>query len=91
MKKVYRKPEIAIENFLLSERIAACDTTTVTYTTTAKCANNADIVDELNRLLGIFSNSANCTDIPDSGVDLDFGGGLKVCVHQSTSNSVFGS
>lgn len=91
MKKVYTKPEIAVENFFLSERIASCAGTTVTYVTTASCANNADIVDELHRLLGIFADSSNCSEIPESGVDIDFGGGLKVCLHQSTSNAVFGS
>ena len=90
VKKTYSKPQIAIENYYLSEMISGC-TFQAVFSTNSGCGNNLDpsidaLLDKWKQL-GVFNQAGNCTlpadDIPDS--DLGF------CYHTSTSNNVFGS
>lgn len=72
MKKRYEKPQIEIENFRLSERIAACD------------AGNDYSILEAWKGLNYFSNE--CEVEPASG-DLPEIGDVKYCYHTSAEGS----
>lgn len=87
MKKLYIKPQVAIENFILSENIASC-AEKISFTTSAGCGNNANWVEELNKSFGYFGDSTglNCSSSLDSGFSWN-----GSCYHTSTGSSVFSS
>lgn len=89
MKKIYNKPEICIENFLLSEMIASCSFT-VTASTTETCATNIDEDVLMNawKALGLFSSG--CKDSVETGDKLIWAG-TKLCYHTSQGAGVFAS
>ncbi|MGN1216877.1 MAG: hypothetical protein ACI4TD_02760, partial [Phocaeicola sp.] len=62
MKKIYKKPDVYIENFVLSEAIASCDYS-VNATTTTSCATNVseETVMAGWKELGLFGDSS-CED-----------------------------
>lgn len=91
VKKTYSKPQIAIENYYLSEMISGCGFQAV-FSTSKGCGNNLDPSIDANldywNMIGIFNQAgANCDATPDDIPDSDLG----FCYHTSTSNSVFGS
>lgn len=87
MKKKYIKPQIAVENYYLSEMISGCDTT-VTLTTVSNCSNNYDPDGAMSDLefMGVFASSATCTQVATDGMQIG-----QSCYHTSTGVSVFGS
>lgn len=96
MKKPYTKPEVAIENFTLTERIASCDNATIVFDTLQGCQSNvsfSDLVDGWRFLEDrphAFWADYGCTDIVNDE-EVDFGGGNKFCYHTSTGIQVFSS
>ena len=89
MKKSYQKPEICIENFLLSEMIASCEYQ-LTMQTSGNCATNVseDAIMSGWKELGLFN--AGCTEEVSEGMDLVWPG-TKLCYHTSVGYSVFAS
>lgn len=90
MKKTYQKPEVCVENFLLSEMIASCDYR-ITAQTSSNCATNVDEDTLMNgwKALGLFSDGS-CTDQVGYGDELIWEG-TKLCYHTSSSTNVFSS
>lgn len=88
MKKKYIKPQIAVENYYLSEMISGCGTQ-VTMTTISNCANNYDPNGVLAdfEFMGVFTADKNCNEIAVDGQQFD----NQTCYHTSTGVSVFGS
>lgn len=81
MKKAYVKPEIMVENFMLSEYIASCS---------PEFGNNLDVlIEDLKGFFGVFNSSYDCSREPTPGVDMSLGG-TSLCYHTST-NVVFSS
>ena len=81
MKNAYTKPEIAVENFMLSEYIASCD---------PSFGNNMDVsIEDWINGFGLFTSDGECSMIVPPGQDIDLGG-IKICYHTS-SNVVFSS
>lgn len=87
MKREYIKPQIAVENYYLSDMISGCDTT-VTLTTTANCANNYDPDGAMDDLasMGVFTASSSCSIVATDGMQIG-----SSCYHASTGVNVFGS
>lgn len=78
MKKIYEKPAIMVENFMLSEYIASCD---------QSFSNNMDLDNWLNDLkgaFGVFNGEYQCQRKPTPGADYDLGGGVMICYHTAT-------
>lgn len=78
MKKEYAKPLLIVEDFTLSEHIAACD---------ENYANHLTWVQGLN-VWGYFTDNTGftCSKEPDEFCDSD-----EFCYHTSVGTSVFGS
>lgn len=89
MKKPYQKPQLCVENFLLSEMIASC-AYRITVQTTDNCATNIseDILMAGWKELGLFTTG--CQDVVQEGQDLIWSG-TKLCYHTSQGTSVFSS
>lgn len=77
MKKIYEKPLLAIENFMVSQHIAAC---------TEAYANNIEIVKKDLMFLGYFSAEDNCgnTLLPGTIIQYD---GVDLCYHTSVATA----
>lgn len=78
MKKVYVKPSVLIENFVLSENIASCS---------PEFSNNMnvnDLISEVKGFTGYFSDNS-CKQQAKPGVDYTTPNGLKLCYHTSTA------
>ena len=88
MKKLYIKPEMLIENFLLSERIANCTSTDPAFTT------GCDVVIDEEALAGFkalgYPNlfSTICKEQVTGGVDINLDGTVDLCYHTSTGSSL---
>ena len=89
MKKTYKKPLLLIENFKLSENIAACD---------PSFGNNSNItledIEKAYKVLGYFANGT-CTkgepienQLVNVYIDLSQ---IQLCYHGSTGLNVFSS
>lgn len=85
MKK-YSKPQITIENFLLTENIASCGTA-VFDTVNGGCQNNFDVLDQLKDS-GVFTTG--CKFVAKDGEQWEYNN-EKLCLHTSTGTSVFSS
>lgn len=75
MKKNYVKPELAVEDFLVSEYIASCD---------PSFSNNMDvdkIMDDVQGFTGYFLSSYNCEHTAQEGFDYMTPSGAKLCYH----------
>lgn len=73
MKKKYEKPQIAVENFQLCERIASCNAGN----------DNRDVLIQGWQALGYF-NSGECTLGVNEGDELPETDGVKYCYHTSS-------
>ena len=83
MKKTYVKPEVMVENFVLSDYIASCD---------PSFGNNMNLdnwINDIKGFFGLFTSDYACGITPDTGVDMDLGG-ISLCYHTST-NVIFSS
>ena len=76
MKREYSKPKIVVENYCLSESVAACQD--VTYSTINN--NNMSVTDALDALTGMGLFTASCT-ISADDVDPSVFEALGVCYH----------
>lgn len=79
MKKIYVKPAIEIEDFLLSEYIASCD---------PSFSNNMDVDDIMGAVQGFtgyFTQAMGCRNIAQSGVDYISPNGTKLCYHTNSA------
>ena len=87
MKRKYIKPQIAVENYYLSEMISGC-ATTVTLTTVSNCSNNYDPDGMMSDLesMGVFTAARNCLIVATDGQQIG-----SSCYHSSTGVNVFGS
>lgn len=82
----YIKPVIIMEDFLLTESVAAgCDANV--FDTMGNCANNVEGYDEL-KFMGVFTSDERCK--YTSG-QFDLSNGKKICLHGSTGTNVFSS
>lgn len=94
MKKIYTKPTMAMENFTLTERIAACDDAKA-FNTADTCQVNADMDDLFDMwrfLLGedkAFWPGYECEEVIVQGPS--YGDGTKLCYHTSLGTQVFAS
>ena len=90
MKRSYQKPEICIENFLLSEMIASCEYR-ITMQTSGNCATNVseDTILSGWKELGLFDDTS-CMDLVPDGMGFEWAG-TKLCYHTSMGYSVFAS
>lgn len=77
MKKVYKKPMLIIENFLVSEHIAACSTS---------YANNIEFVEGDLRFAGYFNLEEGCTQVLTDGSSFLYNG-EQVCYHTYADNA----
>lgn len=75
MKKRYEKPQIEIENFRLSERIAACDAG----------SDYGSVLEQGWLTLGYFSS--DCGIEVSEGSELTGVGDVKYCYHTSAEGS----
>ena len=89
MKKTYKKPLLLIENFKLSENIAACD---------PSFGNNSNItledIEEAYKVLGYFANGACTKGEPIENQPVKVYNGMnqiQLCYHGSTGLNVFSS
>ena len=89
MKKTYKKPLLLIENFKLSENIAACD---------PSFGNNSNItlkdIEEANKVLGYFANDTCTKGEPIENQPVNVYNGMtqiQLCYHGSTGLNVFSS
>lgn len=81
MKKVYKKPMLVIENFLVSEHIAACS---------SSYANNIEFVEADLKFAGYFA-SGSCDYTLSDGETFNYNG-EQVCYHTYADNAtVFSS
>lgn len=76
MKKVYEKPLVLIENFVLSENIASCSPSF------SNNMNVSDLISEVQGFTGYFTEG--CAKQAEAGVDYVTPNGLKLCYHTST-------
>lgn len=84
MKKNYRKPTVLIENFVLSEDIASCDTS---------YANNMDVQNmlaDVQGFTGYFNSSLSCSKMAVEG-QYTTTDGQQLCYHTSVGPNVFSS
>ena len=75
MKKSYIKPELAVEDFLVSEYIASCH---------PSFANNMDvdkIIADVQGFTGYFTSKYNCANLAQEGFDYMTQNGAKLCYH----------
>lgn len=80
MKRVYKKPMILQENFVLSENIAACD---------AAFGNGTNIsIDDL-KFAGYLTDNS-CRTVLTEMYEFTYNG-LQLCYHTSTGVNVFSS
>lgn len=93
MKKTYSKPQIAVENYYLSETISAGCSNTVSFTTISNCQNNFDPAVEADfnqqTMIGLFASTSGlnaCFAVPTD--DSKF---TATCYFTSTGNNVFAS
>lgn len=75
MKKVYEKPMFAMENFMVSQHIAACS---------PSYANNIEFVQEDLKFAGYFTEGCGKALVP--GITLIYKG-TQVCYHTSVDNA----
>ena len=78
MKKVYAKPIIVIEDFLVSEYIASCD---------PSFTNNMDvdnIIAAVQGFTGYFTSNYDCRNMAEEGIDYEILG-TKLCYHTSSA------
>ena len=87
MKKLYVKPQVAIEDFILSENIASC-TEKINLTTSQGCGNNANWAEEVNKSFGYFGDGTGLS--CNSGLTEGFSWNGS-CYHTSTGIKVFSS
>lgn len=82
MKKQYKKPEIYIEEFILSDYIAACGTI-ITFSggENSMCEVRGDFIDQFWKDLPIFDNSGKC-EISTTGPE--YAG--TICYHSGTAS-----
>lgn len=79
MKKVYKKPMLVIENFMLSEHIAACS---------PQFANNIEFVENDLRFAGYFTDTADgCSRIISNGSSFIYNS-TQVCYHTYVDNAI---
>ncbi len=96
MKRAYLKPEISIENFLLSDRIANC-------TTSEDPAFSGGCIIEVTpevlagfQAVGLFNSTVGCSKMANGAIDLNGDNKVDVCYHTSSGtntglNNVFNS
>lgn len=78
MKKVYKKPTVIIENFLVSEHIASCN---------MEAANNVNIsIDDL-RFAGYFTSEEGCLKALAPGYEFEYNG-TQLCYHTSVDTGI---
>lgn len=89
MKKTYKKPLLLIENFKLSENIAACD---------PSFGNNSNItledIEKAYNVLGYFANDTCKKGEPIENEPVKVFNGMtqiQLCYHGSTGLNVFSS
>ncbi len=84
MKMKYEKPMIAVENFELSQAIAAC-VTKIGFNNSGCVAHDNDLPDEIRALghAGYFYDSQGCDPLISSMPEND-----KICYH-SAANMMF--
>lgn len=76
MKKVYKKPMLVIENFMLSEHIAACS---------PQFANNIEFVVDDLKFAGYFTDG--CSRVISDGSSFIYNG-TQVCYHTYVDNAI---
>lgn len=77
MKKIYEKPMLVIENFMVSQHIAACS---------PSYANNIQFVQDDLRFAGYFTTDEACGKALVSGSTIIYNG-TQVCYHTSVDNA----
>lgn len=77
MKRIYEKPMLAIENFMVSQHIAACS---------PSYANNIEIVQEDLKYAGYFADKGVCENALVPGITIIYNG-TRVCYHTSVDNA----
>ena len=81
MKKAYTKPEIVIENFLLSEHIAACSGKD-------EFLNNVGTsMDDLIGFANVLTSKETCSVIVEEGYKFDLGNNKFYCYFTSAAGS----
>lgn len=91
MKKTYIKPDLLIENFVLSERIATCTSEDPAFSAgDCTVVVNNEIVEGLRAATGISNlfTGTHCGTQITGGVDTDFNkAGIELCYHTSSGTS----
>lgn len=83
MKKVYKKPIAVVEDFMLSQHIAACD---MNVNSTSSAGNNVEFVIEDLRFAGYFTGESVCeNDFENAGTVEIYG--EVYCYHTSVDTS----
>lgn len=80
MKKKYKKPELLIENFILSDYVASCGVI-VTFSQSGNCGKPSG-VDPNFWDMGLFSGGNGCS----MNIENADGGTVGVCYHNSAES-----
>lgn len=87
MKKVYQKPQLLIENFMVSDYIATC-TDNITFSNNTQCQDSyfSDEVASSLQLwatMGYFQDSSSCNQVMSLEDFVESFGG-ELCLHNPT-------
>ena len=87
MKKTYTKPDLQVENFLLSERVASCTSSDPAFTTGCKVVIDSEILKGFAALghPNVFS-SDKCIEQVSGEIDINFDGSVDLCYHTSSGS-----
>lgn len=88
MKKIYTKPELFVENFLLSERVANCISEDPAFTNGCKIQVDPEVLAGFANIgrPNVFSTS--CTDQVSGQQDLNADGIIDVCYHTTSGTEL---
>ena len=83
MKRAYLKPEISIENFLLSDRIANCTSADPAFSNGCSIEVASNVLQGF-QALGLFNSGMSCSKEASGKFDLNGDGNVDVCYHTSS-------
>ncbi len=88
MKKIYTKPELFVENFLLSERVASCDSEDPAFTNGCEVTVDSEVLAGFAALGHPNLFSTSCEEQATGGVDINLDGNVDLCYHTSSGTSL---
>lgn len=88
MKKTYMKPEVQVENFLLSERVANCTSSDPAFTTGCVVVIDDEILAGFAALGHPNLFSTSCSEQATGGIDINLDGNVDLCYHTSSGSSL---